>query len=74
MDIYPPGTYVSLNNHKALVISVHLYPNKRITYTVAYWKDGTRTELTVESCEIRKHDESYTRAIGFITLPPGESV
>lgn len=65
MNVHAPGSKVKLHGHTATVITVHLYPSSCVRYTLAYWKDGNRTELTVEGFEVQPHDDSFTRTIGF---------
>ena len=66
IEVFAPGTTVLLNNHKAKVIAVHLYPKNAVRYTVVHWKDGTRIETIAEGFEVEASPlDTYTRSIGF---------
>jgi hypothetical protein len=65
MNIYKPGSEVTVADKKCVITSICIYANEYVTYRVTWYIDGHRQEEWIQSFEVEGKWEDKSE-IGYI--------
>lgn len=65
IEVYQPGTNVTLQGLLATILSVEIGMNLAVTYECVWWNDNTRVVEYVEACEVIATSQTVKTRIGF---------
>lgn len=66
MEVFKPGTKAKIGGAECLIVAVTIRSQGDVQYLVAYWNNGSRSEVWVDPVELQTTDRARL-TIGFRT-------